>query len=111
MNTRRFYCTVFALSLASSAAVMAADASGVQPQPASLQEQSTVRAMFTFADLNNDGQLTRAEAKGRLPITFSNFENIDTTQRGWISVEQFAAFTAKRGAAQADQVFKVGAGH
>lgn len=111
MTTRSFFCTAFALSLASSAAVMAADAPGVPSQPASLQGQNTVSAMFAFADQNKDGQLMRAEAKDRLPVTFANFDGIDTAKRGWISIEQFAAFTAQRGAAQADQIFKAGPGH
>lgn len=111
MNTRLISSTLLALSLAAAGPAMAADASITQAQPAAAQGQNTVRAMFAFADQNKDGQLTAAEAMYHLPITSANFDAIDTAHRGWISIEQFVAFTQQRGAVQAEQVFKVGAGH
>lgn len=101
MNTRLISAAVLALSFITPSAVMAAAPEG----------QKTEQAMFAFADQNKDGQLTRAEAKGHLPFTSANFDVIDTAKRGWISAEQFTAFTDKRGAMQADQALKVGAGH
>lgn len=68
----------------------------------------TVRSMFARADKNKDGQLTQAEAKGRLPITYKNFASLDTDKRGWISFEQFADFTNKRVGKNADDILKIG---
>ena len=110
MNTRLISSTLLALSLAVAGSAMAADAT-TTAQPAAAQGQNTVRAMFGFADQNKDGQLTHAEAMARLPITSANFDTIDSAKRGWISIEQFSAFTQQRGAVQAEQVFKIGAGH
>lgn len=70
--------------------------------------QRTVRAMFGWADQNRDGHLTRAEANGHLPLTFGNFDSIDTGKRGWISFEQFLVFTEKRVSKQADDVLHIG---
>lgn len=111
MNTRLLSSALLALSVAASGAAMAADATAGQLASAAPQGQQTVRSMFAFADQNKDGQLTRAEAKGHLPVTFSNFDSIDTAKRGWISFEQFADFTNQRVGKQADAVLKVGQWH
>ena len=68
----------------------------------------TVRSMFEWADKNKDGQLTRAEAQGHLPITHKNFAGIDADKRGWISFEQFVDFTNKRVGKNADDILKIG---
>lgn len=111
MNTRLLSSAVLALSMIASGAALAADATGGLSQPAAPQGQQTVRSMFAFADQNKDGQLTRAEAKGHLPATFSNFDSIDTAKRGWISFEQFADFTSQRVGKQAEAVQKIGQWH
>ena len=71
--------------------------SQAQPtQPAATQGPMTLRKLFANADKNGDGQVTKAEAKGHLPITYSSFEQIDVDKRGWITFDQFMAFTNKR---------------
>jgi hypothetical protein len=70
--------------------------------------ERTERTMFAWADQNKDGQLTRDEAKNALPITYSRFAEIDTGKRGWISFDQFAAFTSKRVGKHADDILKTG---
>jgi hypothetical protein len=72
------------------------------------QTGKTVRAMFAWAAKNKDGQLTRTEAKAHLPLTHKNFASLDTDRRGWISFEQFVAFTNKRVGKNADDILKVG---
>ncbi len=72
------------------------------------QGQRTVRSMFAFADINRDGQLTRAEAKGHLPLTYKSFKTLDIDKRGWISFEQFVEFTNKRVGKQADDILRIG---
>jgi hypothetical protein len=75
-------------------------------QPAATKEPMTLRRLFARADKNGDGKVTKAEAKGPLPITHASFEQIDTDKRGWISFEQFMAFTNKRVDKQADDILK-----
>lgn len=106
MKTRLMTSALLSACLLVSGAAMAADAAVAPPQ-----NLKTAHAMFAFADQNKDGQLTRAEAKGHLPLTYNSFDSIDAAKRGWISFEQFAEFTNQRAAQQADAVLKVGQWH
>lgn len=94
---------LLALALGAPALAMAQSSAASAPQ-----SQRTVRSMFAYADINQDGQLTRAEAKGHLPFTYNNFKSIDTDKRGWISLEQFVAYTNKRVGKQADDLMHMG---
>ena len=79
--------------------------SQAQPtQPAATQGPWTLRKLFARADKNGDGKVTKEEAKGHLPITYLSFEEIDTDKRGWITFEQFMAFTNKRDQKLADDI-------
>ena len=73
-------------------------------QPAATRAPMTLTKLFARADKNGDGKVTKDEAKGHLPITYLNFEEIDTDKRGWISFDQFIAFTNKRVNKQADNI-------
>ena len=79
--------------------------SQAQPtQPAETKGPMTLRRLFARADKNGDGRVTKEEAKGTLPITYASFAEIDIDKRGWISFEQFMAFTNKRVNKQADDI-------
>jgi Ca2+-binding EF-hand superfamily protein len=109
---RAFALVLMALAVGSSGFAAAQTDAGTQAstktQAAAPKGDKSVRAMFAFADKNKDGQLTRAEAKGHLPITYKNFDSIDTDKRGWISFDQFVEFTNKRIGKQADDILKIG---
>jgi hypothetical protein len=45
---------------------------------------------------------------GHLPITYLSFEEIDTVKAGWITFDQFMAFTNQRVQKLADDVLKQG---
>ena len=77
-------------------------------QTAAIQAPMTLKKLFANADENGDGKVTKDEAKGHLPITYRSFEEIDTDQRGWITFDQFMAFTNKRVQKHADDIFKQG---
>jgi Ca2+-binding EF-hand superfamily protein len=68
----------------------------------------TLRRLFANADKSGDGKVTKDEAKGHLPITYLSFEEIDTDKRGWITFEQFMAFTSKRDQKLADDILTQG---
>ena len=77
-------------------------------QTAATQAPLTLRKLFTNADKNGDGKVTKDEAKGHLPITYLSFEEIDTDKRGWITFDQFMAFTNKRDQKLADDILTQG---
>jgi len=79
-----------------------------QTQPAATKGPMTLRKLFASADKNGDGKVTKAEAKGHLPITYASFEQIDSDKRGWIDFDQFIAFTNKRVQKQADDILTQG---
>lgn len=104
----RFVPLVLSMALALAAHGLATAQSSAASAP---QGQRTVRSMFAFADFNQDGQLTRDEAKGHLPFTYNNFKSLDVDKRGWISFEQFVAYTKKRTGQQADDIVRLGEWH
>jgi len=97
---------LLALAVASPGLALAQKSAAAAAAPPA--GDKTVRTMYAWADQNKDGQLTRVEAKGHLPITYKNFATLDTDKRGWISFEQFAAFTNKRVGKNADDILKIG---
>ncbi len=106
MKTRLIASSLLAAGLLTSGATMAAVGADAAPQ-----NLKTVTAMFAFADQNKDGQLTREEARGHLPLTYANFDGIDTAQRGSISFGQFVGFTHQRVGQQAEELLKIGQWH
>ncbi len=116
-NERKTALSVVALMVAFATASWAQqtqpaatqEQSQAQPtQPAATQGPMTLRKLFANADKNGDGKVTKDEAKGHLPITYASFEQIDTDKRGWISFDQFMAFTNKRVQKQADDILTQG---
>ncbi len=79
-----------------------------QRSTAATQGPLTLRKLFANADKNGDGKVTKDEAKGHLPITYLSFEEIDTDKRGWITFDQFMAFTNKRDQKLADDILTQG---
>lgn len=55
---------------------------------------------FGAADANGDGQLTRDEAKGKMPKVYENFDTIDAEHKGFVSLEQIRRFAASQVAAR-----------
>jgi EF hand len=118
-HERKTALLVIALMVAFSTASWAQQtqpaASQGQPQaqptpPAATKGPLDLRKLFARADKNGDGKVTKDEAKGHLPITYLSFEEIDTDKRGWISFDQFVAFTNKRVDKLGDNAFKQGQG-
>lgn len=55
---------------------------------------------FTAADADGDGQLTRDEAKGKMPRIYDNFETIDSEQKGYLTLDQIRAYGASQAGAR-----------
>ena len=49
-------------------------------------------ARFHKADVNGDGQLTREEAKNGMPRVYQHFSEIDTENKGYVTLAQIASF-------------------
>jgi hypothetical protein len=80
-----------------------APASATQKEKASQLER-----LYSRADANYDGRVTREEARGILPITYAEYDKVDVDKRGWISLEQYIAFHAARADHLADDIGRVG---
>ena len=46
---------------------------------------------FTKCDINHDGKLTQAEAKGCMPRIYDHFSAIDTGNKGYVTVAEIQA--------------------
>jgi hypothetical protein len=56
------------------------------------QLNSRLPSTFNAADANQDGKLTKAEAKGKMPRLYANFEKVDAQGQGYVTLEQIQAF-------------------
>ena len=88
---------VWVLAVAASAGVFAQAAS----EPGQGRELAAeLKRRFTVADVNQDGFLSRDEAKAGMPYVHRNFEQIDTAKTGSVSMAQVAAFFRTKAAAR-----------
>ena len=51
---------------------------------------------FSAADSNVDGRLTRDEARGKMPMVYQNFDAIDTTRSGAVTMADIEAYAVTR---------------
>lgn len=61
--------------------------------PAEAKKWFTQR--FKEADTNNDGKLTREEAKAGMPEVYKRFDQIDVRKRGYLTERQVGAYWTK----------------
>ena len=64
--------------------------------PDAQQVRNKVAERFTAADVNHDGKLTREEAQAKMPMVARNFDQIDKTQRGYVTLEDIQAFSREK---------------
>ena len=73
--------------------------------PGAAPAANTLADRFAAADVNHDGKLTLEEATGKMPKVARNFDKIDKTKRGYVTLDELQAFAqekmAQRNAAQA----------
>jgi hypothetical protein len=97
MNTIHFPRLALAclLALAGAATAMAqtADTDRARKMGAELEKR------FAAADANHDGRLTKEEAKGKMPMVYQHFDEIDAAHAGSVSLAEIVRFAqAHRGA-------------
>lgn len=92
-------CGWIAASAQAPAATAAASGVGVQPAipgpvtqplPPNRWTAAQIREAFQLADMNGDGQLTRAEAQ-RLAILPRSFEDTDLNKDGMLTLDEYQA--------------------
>lgn len=65
---------------------------GVRADPPTNERLQRLMARFHKADVNGDGHLTREEAKQGMPRVYEHFAEIDTDNRGYVTVAQIASY-------------------
>jgi hypothetical protein len=85
---------IVALLLAGSAFATCAQvgAGGSSGMARAEQMRTELHKRFATADVNVDGHLTRDEAKGKMPWVYRNFDAIDTSHSGSVTMEQIEAY-------------------
>ncbi|MDR7047966.1 hypothetical protein J2X54_000401 [Duganella sp. 3397] len=74
-----------------------AAASGAAPILLRLQPMQNLKKRFTDADLDHSGTLNREEAhQAGLSVVEKNFDNIDTAQRGHVTIDDLNAYLVRR---------------
>jgi hypothetical protein len=97
MNTNRFAQAALACMLAfgaASAMAQAPDADRAQKMQDGLQKR------FAAADANGDGRLTKDEAKGKVPMVYEHFDEIDSAHTGSVTLADVEAFARAQRAAR-----------
>ncbi len=81
------------------ALVLATTAQAQAANPARLEKaRSELQKRFEAADANKDGKLTREEAQARMPRIYKNYDAIDASGSGAISLADIEAFfVSKKG--------------
>ena len=85
-----------ALALAAASAAVLAQAPAAPDKQAM---RARISARFSAADVDRDGKLTREEA-AKMPMVARNFDQIDKTGKGYVSLEDIQAFARERAAAR-----------
>ena len=84
------------------AALVPASVAFAQPADAgrAAQMQAELQKRFAAADANGDGRLTRDEAKGKMPLVYKHFDEIDTAHSGSVTLADIATFAIAQRAAR-----------
>ena len=70
---------------------------GAAPILLRLQPMQNLKKRFNDADLDNSGTLNREEARqAGLSVVEKNFDNIDTAQRGHVTIDDLNAYLIRR---------------
>jgi len=88
---------VFALG----GAVALAQTSAAPAAPSEAQDVRTkISERFTAADVDHNGKLTREEAAAKMPRVARNFDQIDKTHKGFVTLDDVQTFARERAAAK-----------
>jgi Ca2+-binding EF-hand superfamily protein len=81
-------------------AATACSASMLAAVPAQAQlfdnKGSMLEKRFKMADKDSDGKLTRAEAEAGMPLIARNFDRIDTSKKGYLTLDEIKSAAKNR---------------
>ena len=72
----------------------APDAAGSAPDHQ--QRGARMAERFKAVDANNDGRLTKDEAKSKMPMVYRHFDEIDVNHTGAVTMADIAAYAQAR---------------
>ena len=95
LTIRRTLVALGAAVLTTAAFAQAApDAAGSAPDHQ--QRGARMAERFKAADANNDGRLTKDEAKSKMPMVYRHFDEIDVNHTGAVTMADIAAYAQAR---------------
>lgn len=86
------------MHLAKNILILAACALSTLPLKVSADEASRnkeIAERFAKCDTNRDSKLTMDEAKGCMPRIYDHFSNIDTANKGYVTVAQIQTMASR----------------
>jgi Ca2+-binding EF-hand superfamily protein len=60
------------------------------------EKMQKLQARFASADTDHDGKLTLAEARSGMPRVAKNFDQIDATHKGYVTLGDITQYIAQR---------------
>ena len=91
---------LIAVVVAATLPATAAFAQAADPGRAA-QMNAELQKRFAAADANADGQLTRDEAKGKMPMVHKRFDDIDAAHKGFVTLADIQAYAIAQRTARA----------
>jgi Ca2+-binding EF-hand superfamily protein len=99
MPTIRHTLVALAAAVLTTAAFAQAAPDAAASAPDHHQRGARMAERFKAADANNDGKLTKDEAKSKMPMVYKHFDEIDVNHTGAVTMADIAAYAqAHRGA-------------
>ena len=99
MSTTRHTLVALGVAALTTAAFAQAAPDAAGSAPDRLHRAERMADRFKAADANNDGKLTKDEAKSKMPMVYKHFDEIDVNHTGAVTMADIATYAqAHRGA-------------
>jgi hypothetical protein len=99
-TSHRAWARCSAVGVLAAAASASAFAQAASEPGRGREMAAELKKRFVAADANQDGLLSREEAKAGMPYVFRNFDQIDSGKTGSVSMPEVATFFRGKAAAR-----------
>jgi len=96
MLTIRHTLVALGAAVLTTAAIAQAAPDAAGSAPDHQQRGARMAERFKAADANNDGRLTKDEAKSKMPMVYRHFDEIDVNHTGAVTMADIAAYAQAR---------------
>ena len=97
MPSRSLQLTVAVALFVTSGAMAFAQTTPDASSMARMQQmRAKIAERFAAADADHDGKLTRDEAKSKMPMVSKEFDAIDKSHKGYVTLDDIHAFARER---------------